>query len=571
MNARSARLLLAICWLLSACSSQPAQPTANHPTNPIAVAPFQTVTPNDVAAPRIISFTVSPNPVERGQDVTVSWQVDGASQATVWQLTYDSKLDRWYRQSDPISSGSNIGEYRLTVAGDANRTLRFEIEAKNAAGDSVTTTSDEIRLACHTLFFKTDLPPWCPNAPETALAAFQAFEGGFMIWRADTGQVYVLRQATPDLPADWFAFFPTEEAVSRNIPPDRLAPGEHFLRAWASLPEYWRSLGGAIAPEQAFTLTAQLSLSRGDALSQTDDLYLTWPTGEIAYLRVSLSAPNHAGGPAWSFLGSDQLPTSTTPTATASEAPPAINPTSETSAAASLTTEPSALTLPSGTSGRVDVKMNECDQQPATFQASALPIGITAEFLTGPTPCEQALVLHTDVSLSPGEYTIDVTRRSSTGRTASGQLTVQVTACIELQSGEFTTAIQSNLIPLISAGKPNIEHGLLVPLQFCGDRQLVINLLSAASEAGTAMTTPPRFYLYRSWVWPAPDAIQANAAMPWTTNVAVPRIDSRGWQLTANVPAGMYLLVFERDAYGSSTDPHDIPASVTYRVNEELP
>jgi hypothetical protein len=526
---RTIILLIATAMLIGACSSSSAAVLA--PTNPPTAA---------VATPRILAFTVSPNPVERGQDLVVSWQVDGAAQAALWRLWYNSKLNDWYQQPDPLSSGSNSGEYRLTVPRDADRTLRFELEAKNAAGDSITATSDEIQLVCHALFFKAASPPWCPNAPETTSAVFQAFEGGYMIWRSDTGQVMVLRRAAPDLPPDWFTFFPTDEATEREIPSGKSAPGEHFQRAWASLPEVW---GEAVTTEQAYSMTIHLSLSRGDVMNQNDDLYLTFPTGEIAHLLVYLSAPNHDSGPAWSFLGSDQ-------SSTATETPSVSAPGLATHTTA-LISEPASITFPAGSSGRVVVKMAECDQQSAAFETPTLPFGITAEFLVGPTPCEQVLVLHTNVSLLPGEYTIAVTRRSSANRTASGQVTVQTTACIELQSGEFTSDIRSNLITLVTAGKPAIEHGLLVPLQFCGERQLTIELLSATSEVGTSMTTPPRFYLYRSWVWPPPDAILANAAMPGTTNVAMPRIDSSGWQLTTRVPACMYLLVFERDAYGS--------------------
>ncbi len=554
--------LFAMYWLC-ACGSQPVTATsaATVTTSKATVAAM--ALPTEAGDPKIVSFTVSPNPVERGQDLRVAWQVNGASQATLWQLTYDSKLDRWYRQPDPISSGSNIGEYRLTVPRDARHRVRFELEAKNASGDSVTMASDEIVLACHPLFFKAPSPPWCPNAPETTPAAFQAFEGGYMIWRSDTTQVVVLRQATPDLPPDWFAFFPTDAVASRPLPTAGILPGEHFQRAWANLPDHWQSLGVAIVPEQTYTLTTQLSFSRGDMLNQNDDLYLTFPTGAIAHLLIYLSAPNHASGPAWSYLGSDQSPQA------------AITPTVERSApvsiASDLITDPAILTLPAGTSGRVLVHMNNCDQKLATFDASAPPPGLKTELLNTATPCDEVLLLHPDVSLPTGEYSIGITRRSDERQIAASEVMLRVIGCTELQAGEFTTAIQSNPISVISAGKPSIEHGLLVPLQFCGKRQVVVDLLAATSEAGTPLTSPPRFYLYRSWAWPAPNVVQANPAVPWTMNVAVPRIDSNGGQLTANVPAGLYLLIFERDAYGSSTDLRDIPASVTYRVSEEVP
>jgi len=276
-------------------------------------------------------------------------------------------------------------------------------------------------------------------------------------------------------------------------------------------------------------------------------------------LRVYLSAPNHASGPAWSFLGSDQPPQSD------------VDQTVPVSIVSALIADPAMLTLPAGSSGRVMVRMNNCDQKLATFETSTPPAGLQIELLRAATPCEAVMLLHPDAMLAPGEYSIGITRRSDAGQMAASEVMLRVIECRELQAGEFTQDIQSNLIPLITAGKPAIEYGLLVPLQLCGDRQLVIDLLSATSEAGTVMAAPPRFYLYRSWVWPAPDMIQANPATPWVLNAAVPRIDSVGWQLAANLPAGLYLLVFERDAYGSSIDPHDIPASVTYRVSAAAP
>ncbi len=236
-----------------------------------------------------------------------------------------------------------------------------------------------------------------------------------------------------------------------------------------------------------------------------------------------------------------------------------------------LAIEPAVLNLPAGSSGRVVATLTDCDQQPAVFQAGALPAGITAELISAAAPCTETIVLTMAGSLVPGEYRIPLIRRSDSGQLATGEVLMHVSECRELQTGEFTQATQANLVPLITAGKPAIEHGLLVPLQVCGPRAITVDLLAATSEAGTAMSIPPHFYVYRSWVWPTPAGIQANAAQPWTLNVAVPRIDSQGGQLTANVPAGLYLLVFERDSYGSATDPNDIPASITYRITEGVP
>ena len=168
----------------------------------------------------------------------------------------------------------------------------------------------------------------------------------------------------------------------------------------------------------------------------------------------------------------------------------------------------------------------------------------------------------------PGSYHIRVTATSADGLPNAAELELQVVPCLEYADSEFTRAMQSNLVTLITAGKPSIEHGLLVPLQVCGGnpaRRLLVTLLEVLSEAGAPLGEPPRFYLYRSRVWPAPDGITAHG-VPGTLNVQLPRIDSRSWHLEVDLLPGLYLLVFERDYWGSPTDPRAIPASVTYRL-----
>ena len=151
----------------------------------------------------------------------------------------------------------------------------------------------------------------------------------------------------------------------------------------------------------------------------------------------------------------------------------------------------------------------------------------------------------------------------------SAQLTLNVTACTEFQPGEFTQAMHSNLVELITAGKPLVEHGLLVPLQVCGNdrsRHIHVALKAVISEAGTLMTTPPPFYMYCGLDWPAPKMIQAHN--PFTINVTG-QIRNDEWELRGEIRPGLYLLVFERDHYLSSTASQDIPASVTYRLEIE--
>jgi hypothetical protein len=264
---------------------------------------------------QVISLTVTPNPVEHGSSVTVTWSVAGASRVTLWRMQYESKMGYWYRLHFPETTGAAVGEWTISVPRDATwqRTptvdqphwdLKFELEATDDSGNSVVATSEEIKFVCHPLFFDLDVP-WttCAHAPQTTEAAFQPFEHGYMIWRADTGQVYVFLKH-PEHPNLWRVHLPTGKAADVGVPPIGLyVPGEHLREVWKPLNKFWQNtLGWATAPEQAYPLTVQLSLLGGHPIAGNDDLYISWPDGRVAHLAVYLSAQNHDEGPQWSFI-----------------------------------------------------------------------------------------------------------------------------------------------------------------------------------------------------------------------------------------------------------------------------
>jgi hypothetical protein len=247
--------------------------------------------------------------------------------------------------------------------------------------------------------------------------------------------------------------------------------------------------------------------------------------------------------------------------------PTTSQPTSDLGAA--LVVTPTLQALPAGSSAKFGLAIGpSCQTHPDAFGVDQLPPGWTAEFLGSPIPCKETLVLNTGGTAKPGRYSIRVTAAPETALSTRAELTVEIMPCVEFQTGEFSRAMQLNLVTSVTAGKPAIEHGLLVSLQVCGadpGRRLLVTLTEVISEAGSRMASPPRFYLYRSLVWPEPNSIVAHGA-PGTLNVALPRTENEGWQLVAEVTPGIYLLVFERDYYGSSTDRETIPASLTYRL-----
>jgi hypothetical protein len=250
--------------------------------------------------------------------------------------------------------------------------------------------------------------------------------------------------------------------------------------------------------------------------------------------------------------------------------PPATDPVSPVPTPTSelfLIVRPASPAVPAGASVMLRVASNPTDKFiRSSYSVQGSPAGVTARFLGSPAPFQNTLVLDTVGTLAPGKYTITVVASIGTAPAMSVPVTLTVTDCVEFQPGEFTRPIQSNLVGLTTAGKPSFEHGLLVPIQVCGGngpRRIKVTLETAISEAGKVMASPPRFYMYRSQDWPAPGHIEAHR---FESTNAIEREDNTGWELERDITPGLYLLVFERDRYGSSTNPDDIPAAVKYRV-----
>ena len=230
--------------------------------------------------------------------------------------------------------------------------------------------------------------------------------------------------------------------------------------------------------------------------------------------------------------------------------------------------------LPAGSSTSFALTLNyPADKTPqsVTWTIPYIANGLTATIVDGATPFHRRLLVTADVGLVAGTYTMDVLAATDTAQTVRRIIKVDVTACTQTASGSSTTAMNSNLVELITAGKPAVEHGLLIPIQICGSsKHLSVKLTSATAEDGSTLTTLPSFYIFRSEVWPAPDHITAHP-LAELFNVQVPTIaqaNSAG-QLDADVGAGLYLLIFEHDRFGATLTPQTTPASVTYDLTVE--
>jgi hypothetical protein len=270
--------------------------------------------PSPTSAPAsglaILSFAASPNPVERGGVVRLSWTVQAASAVTLTAMTYDDKLSVWFRQSAPTYTGTGDAELTVAVAVDARQPLRYELQAADVDGAVVSAQTDLLQLVCYPLFFsETTDPTFCLHAPRSAPAEFQSFERGFMIWNGDNRDVYILL-LDPGRYNYWLLWSPAGKTVEIGLPPaGEFGPGAHFAEAWGTLGP--AELGGSLrlrdilgwgtAPPQSFTLTEQIKLDA--RYPMFDSVYLGWPDGRAAQLYTGAGAP-HPGslGPSWSLF-----------------------------------------------------------------------------------------------------------------------------------------------------------------------------------------------------------------------------------------------------------------------------
>jgi hypothetical protein len=258
----------------------------------------------------ILDFAAGPNPVERGHVVRLRWTVRAAGSVSLWRLTFDSQLNQWYRPEAPAYQGTGSGELTLPVAVDARQPLRFELEATNATGQTVSHQTAPIQLACYPAFYTSASEPGaCRHAPITVPAEVQAFEHGYMLWRSDTEEVFVFAQR-PDQYIYWTIQVPSGAPVEVGVAPAGLYPPSFRLaEVWATVDatqlggtgRLREVLGWAVAPADGFELTLQTKLD--PRYPMFDQVALSWPDGRVALLYTGGGLPRPGLiGPAWSFV-----------------------------------------------------------------------------------------------------------------------------------------------------------------------------------------------------------------------------------------------------------------------------
>ncbi len=244
-------------------------------------------TPTPVPVPQsntITAFTATPNTVNPGAAVTLAWEVVGTGGVVIEQ-----RVPNITTVETVVNAASPKGTALVYVPGYAAYSVQYTLYTADRSASRDAT----VAVYCPTAFF-FGAGDGCPTgAAKQVGAVYQAFEGGFMLWRQDTNEIYVMFKdgsASYFLESDYASL---AEATIEEAPPlDRQVPVEGFGKVWANGPGVRAKLGWALDDEQGYTARIQTVASGREPRPQYA-FYLTLPGGEVV----------GSGYGAWGYVG----------------------------------------------------------------------------------------------------------------------------------------------------------------------------------------------------------------------------------------------------------------------------
>lgn len=256
----------------------PAVPTVPAaPVSPPVSAPGQNGSSQgrSPAPLEVALFVVTPETIPRGGLVTVSWDVRNAAELGIWLVEPGGRLAQF--APNPAPQGS----WTVAVPSSYVDAATFMLFASDAAGSQVQETAVADVICPYVYFFDTrGQTLTCPlEAVTTVQAAYQEFERGAMIWRADTSDIYVLYRETGLVNRYRDTWRGEPVVYDETPPPGLIKPDRGFGRVWVDNPQVRAGLGWATSFEQGYTMQHQRS---GDL--KYARLYLTLPNGTVIYL-----------------------------------------------------------------------------------------------------------------------------------------------------------------------------------------------------------------------------------------------------------------------------------------------
>lgn len=227
-------------------------------------------TPTPGPVTEIFQFNASASTVSPGQIITVDWDVRHASFVNIRVALTAPDASDAATTNLPL-----IGSTTLTIPASipTNTTGRLVLEVHTESHIPALTRELPLTVACHHDFFFGSTDDCRMTDPVNTSAAYQTFEGGIMVWRGDTRQVYgLLSGGTAFLTTETYdAAQPLWEG---EVPPGLLRPERGFGQVWSNNDGVRASFGWATTAEQGYSGTFQ----RGERNEQ-EVTYFDTPDG----------------------------------------------------------------------------------------------------------------------------------------------------------------------------------------------------------------------------------------------------------------------------------------------------
>ncbi len=238
----------------------------------------------------IVVFSVSPTVANPSAPVTISWEVRGTGGVTVEEMVPGTSMAQTV-----VSAQSPRGSATVYLPDNALYSVVYRLYT----ADRTESVEAQVEVHCpYTFFFGQ--ADGCPASEAfQTQAVYQAFEGGAMVYRADTGEIYILYDDGQNGGASAYflvSSFPTPPdagtAEPEEAPPlERYRPAGGIGQIWANAPGVADRLGWALTPEQPYTVTFQQVATTREPAPQYL-FYLTLPNGRVI--------GNGAGG--WGYI-----------------------------------------------------------------------------------------------------------------------------------------------------------------------------------------------------------------------------------------------------------------------------
>ncbi len=212
-------------------------------------------------APDILDFRAMPH--EAGQDVTLSWQIQGVERALI--EVYDASGSRFPHQiiQDLPPAGSTVVTIPATFASGA-RVVLWGVDR----GPVRVPVTMWARLVSQELSVSVS----GTSSAIMTWAAYQPYDSGFLIWRADTGAVLAFGggQSGQLLTFAESSYANWPDAASIPIPAGRVRPVNAFGKVWGSIEQVRAMLGYATGGEQGYTMSIRAFAAGAQTFSLPD-------------------------------------------------------------------------------------------------------------------------------------------------------------------------------------------------------------------------------------------------------------------------------------------------------------